>query len=683
MHSKNTVYRPDIDGLRAIAVLSVVIFHAFPSILNGGFIGVDIFFVISGYLISRILFSNLDNDKFSLLDFYSRRINRIYPALILVLITCLTFGWISLLADEYMQLGKHTAGGAGFVANLVFWSETGYFDNLSDTKPLLHLWSLGIEEQFYIIWPILLLAIWKSKINRLSIIIILASASFLIGLITIKIDSSAAFYSPQSRFWELLIGSIIAYFSMYRPATIFSHRLLTYNIFAKYIYRNQNTQPLEILRNAQSILGILMIMAGIFFITKESLFPGYWALLPTVGTALIISAGPNALINKHLLSNKIMVWIGLISFPLYLWHWPILSFIRIIEADTPSAQIRISALAASILLAWATYALIENPLRLNVKRKSKTAILFLLMLATGLSGYLIYKEQGVSDRQVRKNLINKSNDLNKYEIASCLDKNIKYKEMSWCNKIDNNKDEEYILWGDSHAEHLFPGLKSVKNKNWLLIGRNSCPPILGVKAWVSNKSKYECEIANNNSIDLIKSSNAKIVVLASLGGVYLSDKGVAPEHKGINDNNPNSRYIIGETNDVSNKKALFAEGLKKSVQELISSGKKVVLVKDTPEFLISPRACATRPFKISKPDCSISRSSFEGRNKQYDDILQDIASVSKNVQIFDASSLFCDKTKCYSSDNSDIFFRDGHHLSNSGSKIVATKLTEFIDHKFK
>lgn len=683
MHSKNTVYRPDIDGLRAIAVLSVVIFHAFPSILNGGFIGVDIFFVISGYLISRILFSNLDNDKFSLLDFYSRRINRIYPALILVLITCLTFGWISLLADEYMQLGKHTAGGAGFVANLVFWSETGYFDNLSDTKPLLHLWSLGIEEQFYIIWPILLLAIWKSKINRLSTIIILASASFLIGLITIKGDSSAAFYSPQSRFWELLIGSIIAYFSMYRPATIFSHRLLTYNIFAKYIYRNQNTPPLEILRNAQSILGILMIMAGIFFITKESLFPGYWALLPTVGTALIISAGPNALINRHLLSNKIMVWIGLISFPLYLWHWPILSFIRIIEADTPSAQIRISAVAASILLAWATYALIENPLRLNVKRKSKTAILFLLMLATGLSGYLIYKEQGVSDRQVRKNLINKSNDLNKYEIASCLDKNIKYKEMSWCNKIDNNKDEEYILWGDSHAEHLFPGLKSVKNKNWLLIGRNSCPPILGVKAWVSNKSKYECEIANNNSIDLIKSSNAKIVVLASLGGVYLSDKGVAPEHKGINDNNPNSRYIIGETNDVSNKKALFAEGLKKSVQELISSGKKVVLVKDTPEFLISPRACATRPFKISKPDCSISRSSFDERNKQYDDILQDIASASKNVQIFDASSLFCDKTKCYSSDNSDIFFRDGHHLSNSGSKIVATKLTEFIEHKFK
>ena len=155
-HLSHPKYRPDIDGLRAIAVLSVVCFHAFPDLLKGGFIGVDIFFVISGFLISTIIFENLDKGTFSFSEFYSRRIKRIFPALLLVLIACYSFGWFALLADEHKQLGKHIAAGAGFVSNFVFWNESGYFDNAAETKPLLHLWTLGIEEQFYIIWPLLL-----------------------------------------------------------------------------------------------------------------------------------------------------------------------------------------------------------------------------------------------------------------------------------------------------------------------------------------------------------------------------------------------------------------------------------------------------------------------------------------------------------------------------------------------
>ena len=210
-HLVHPKYRPDIDGLRAVAVLSVVVYHAFPSWLKGGFVGVDIFFVISGFLISTIIFSSLERDSFSFYDFYSRRIRRIFPALLVVLIACYAFGWSALLADEYKQLGKHIAAGAGFVSNLILWSESGYFDIAAETKPLLHLWSLGIEEQFYIAWPVLLWAAWKKKFNLFTISLALFFVSFGLNLSKYRVDGVADFYSPQTRFWELLAGSLLAY----------------------------------------------------------------------------------------------------------------------------------------------------------------------------------------------------------------------------------------------------------------------------------------------------------------------------------------------------------------------------------------------------------------------------------------------------------------------------------------
>ena len=203
-HLSSPNYRPDIDGLRAIAVLSVVAFHAFPNRFCGGFIGVDVFFVVSGFLISIIIFQNLDRGTFSFTEFYSRRIKRIFPALILILIASYVFGWFALLSDEYKQLGKHIAGGAGFISNFILWKEIGYFDNSAETKPLLHLWSLGIEEQFYIFWPPLLWLAWKRNFNLLTITIVVAVVLFYLNIKGIKKDVVATFYSPQTRFWELL-----------------------------------------------------------------------------------------------------------------------------------------------------------------------------------------------------------------------------------------------------------------------------------------------------------------------------------------------------------------------------------------------------------------------------------------------------------------------------------------------
>ena len=305
-------YRPDIDGLRAVAVLSVVSFHAFPAWIKGGFIGVDVFFVISGFLISTIIFENLDRGTFSFSEFYARRIKRIFPALLLVLIVSYIFGWFALLADEYEQLGRHIAAGAGFVSNFILWSEAGYFDNSADTKPLLHLWSLGIEEQFYIVWPFALWLFWKSKFNLLKLTVFVAFVSFYLNLKGIEKDAVATFYSPQTRFWELLSGSILAWFSLYREGSFANCKLKVDGWFAKVVYREVAESGANALSNVISIIGSLFLIYGFWRITKDVSFPGRLAVIPVLGSVLIILAGPNAWINKKILSNKIAVWFGLI-----------------------------------------------------------------------------------------------------------------------------------------------------------------------------------------------------------------------------------------------------------------------------------------------------------------------------------------------------------------------------------
>lgn len=374
-------YRSDIDGLRAVAVLSVVIFHAFPQILPGGFTGVDVFFVISGFLISTILYSNLEAGRFSILDFYGRRIRRIFPALILVMAACYALGWFVLLPDEYAQLGKHMAGGAGFVQNFILWGESGYFDNAAETKPLLHLWSLGIEEQFYIVWPILLWIGYRLKLNLLSVTIVIAIVSFVLNIrgINVTKDLTATFYSPQTRFWELLIGATAAYLTLYPSAKFkaFCAQVLTglSKLFQTIQWSKDKLkrmtesgadaakQHAHTHANAYSIVGLLLLVVGVALINKHRAFPGWWALLPTVGAVLLIIAGPQGIINRTLLSNKLMVGIGLISYPLYLWHWVILSFLRIMQGEVPLWWHRIIAVLVAVVLSILTYKFVEKPIR--------------------------------------------------------------------------------------------------------------------------------------------------------------------------------------------------------------------------------------------------------------------------------------------------------------------------------
>jgi peptidoglycan/LPS O-acetylase OafA/YrhL len=450
-HLSHPKYRPDIDGLRAIAVLAVVAFHAFPSWIRGGFIGVDVFFVISGYLISTIIFENLDKGTFSFAEFYSRRIKRIFPALILVLVACFVFGWFTLLADEYKQLGKHIAAGAGFVSNIVFWNEAGYFDNAADTKPLLHLWSLGIEEQFYIVWPLLLWFAWRRKFNLLTITILVATVSFILNIKEIKHDAVATFYSPQTRFWELLSGSLLAWMTLYKKDASTSIKNKIDGYLASIVYREKQNADGKTLSNFLSLVGLLLLAYGFWRINKELSFPGKWALVPVLGAIFIISAGSKAWVNRAILSNKVAVWFGLISFSLYLWHWPLLSFARIIENEVPSRSIRIAAVVLSIVLAWLTYKIVERPIRVGKVVMSKSVGIFLISI-TAVLGYSSYKTNGflfyrfnASDLSIVKAF------LPKYSLEYT---SKRFSDLSNKSFDDNGLRVKIVIIGDSYAQDL-------------------------------------------------------------------------------------------------------------------------------------------------------------------------------------------------------------------------------------
>lgn len=514
-HLSHPKYRPDIDGLRAVAVLSVVIFHAFPSSIKGGFIGVDIFFVISGFLISTIIFENLDRGTFSFGEFYMRRVRRIFPGLLLILIASYAFGWFSLLADEFMQLGKHVAGGAGFVANLVLWSEAGYFDKSAETKPLLHLWSLGIEEQFYIVWPVVLWVAWKRKFNLLTITILVGLISYYLNIHNVRQDATGTFYAPQRRFWELLCGSLLAWLTLYRRESFAGFSAKLDHWLAAAIYRDPREADGRTLASVLSFTGLLLLVYGFSRIDEQSHFPGSWALVPVVGAVLMICAGPKAWLNRHVLANKFVVWFGLISFPLYLWHWPVLSFMRIVRGGTPPTGARVAAVLLAILLAWLTYRFIEKPIRHGGNGLAKTGAMASAMLVMGGVGYFTFAQQGLEQRfppEIQA-------------LAKVIDfqwkENVRYEkchlELLPPEKRDascfENKKPSWVLWGDSHASSLYPGLHALQAQHdfgLTQVTQGACPPVLRLDKVFA---RIDCNAVNDGILKSMEAHPPAVLIM--------------------------------------------------------------------------------------------------------------------------------------------------------------------------
>ena len=312
MNSKIIGYRPEIDGLRALAVVAVVLNHLKISALPGGFVGVDVFFVISGYLISLILFKENELGYFSIFSFYQRRIKRLFPALLLVLISTLLFGWIALLANEYKMLAGHIKSSVVFLLNFKLMHEIGYFDVATLLKPVLHLWSLSVEEQFYFLWPVALIVATKLRLNIFFFVLLLTVSSMIFCCYLVRVNIDAAYYHPAARFWELLSGVLLAW-NHYQNRLIGNHSSTA----------SFNT-------NLVGMLGLSLICLSMVLIKKDTPYLNIMLLAPNIGAILVLNSNGNSMVVR-VLSTPVFVWIGLISYPLYLWHWPIFSYIRIME----------------------------------------------------------------------------------------------------------------------------------------------------------------------------------------------------------------------------------------------------------------------------------------------------------------------------------------------------------------
>jgi peptidoglycan/LPS O-acetylase OafA/YrhL len=402
-NSSHADYRRDIDGLRALAVLAVLAFHAFPQVLPGGFVGVDVFFVISGYLISGILFSDLQRGRFTYREFYARRMRRIFPALAVVLAACLFFGWLVLLDAEYTQLGGHVAAGAGFIANLALWRESGYFDTAAELKPLLHLWSLGIEEQFYFVWPLVLAIAWSRRWTS-GVLTAVTLGSFALGVWWSRHFIVGAFYLPVPRLWELALGGLLAWHtrasgrqspSDARGIEKGTGRRAQFPVAMFAITELDGGRiSFTMSANLLSVAGLLLLLLSMTWFDETTPFPGVRAMVPTLGTVFVILAGEQAWPNRMLLARRWVVFIGLISYPLYLWHWPLLVFARILWSEVPPVVVRIALVAISVVLAWATYRWLEKPIRRmaeahNPNRTPTLVVLASFMVLIGFSGVAV------------------------------------------------------------------------------------------------------------------------------------------------------------------------------------------------------------------------------------------------------------------------------------------------------
>ncbi|MER0810256.1 acyltransferase family protein [Pseudomonas aeruginosa] len=651
-------YRPDIDGMRTIAVISVVLYHAFPRWMPGGFIGVDVFFIISGYLISTILYGSLSTNTFRFTEFYARRIKRIFPALILVLVSCYVFGWFTLFADEYKQLGKHIASGSAFISNFILWDESGYFDTSAEVKPLLHLWSLGIEEQFYIIWPFVLWAAWKIRLNLLTMTTAFMALSFSINILNISEYPTYTFFMPHARAWELFLGSILAYLS-YNLSEYLSVIRLRIDKIATLVFMRPGTESNgSVLSTFQSIIGISILAFG-FYAVNNSEFPGWKAIIPCSGAMLLISAGNTSWVNRNILSSRPFVFIGLISFPLYLWHWPILSFARIIEGDVPSRLIRISAVALSIILAWATYRFIETPLKKSTWNL-KTFVISMTMLLVGTSGYLTYILDGIP---TRSNVV-KAAEVNaqftgpiwNYATNDVCLKRYGYESAKsypwWFCMTNKDQNPTVILLGNSYANHLYPGLsteKDLSKQTFLSIG--ACDTYLAY-------SKQPDEPATPCS------GNRPKEQLDNVKHIIESTKTV--------------RYIIisGIPKDVSGD---YIDRLDETIGYLEGQGVKVIISTPHIREKTDIKSCFSRPLKNSV-DCTFGISEKSEIDKAMEPLKSHIKSTHPSVKFFDPNTIFCDGGKCSLVVDGMPMYRDEYmHFSVFASELYAKKFVQWAE----
>lgn len=616
-------YRREIDGLRALAVLPVILFHAGFETFSGGFVGVDVFFVISGYLITTIILAELEHGKFSLVNFYERRARRILPALFLVMLVCIPFAWFWLLPSDMKSFSQSLVAVSVFASNILFWRESGYFDTAAELKPLLHTWSLAVEEQYYVLFPLFLMLFWKlGKRWILLTLGLVFAASLVVAQWAAYAKPAAAFYLLPTRGWELLIGAFAAFYLSRANRKDFSKGLSEFSGW----------------------FGVALILYSVLKYSKTTPFPGAYALVPTVGSVLIILFATQKTTVGKFVGNKAFVGVGLISYSSYLWHQPIFAFARHrgLTEDSHSFFLLLSLLA--LFLAYLSWKYVEAPFRktgIVSRRKifSLSLILTSLFIAIGYFGYVKNGFESRFERVLSGDIGH--TDFHKYmdeKYFDCEPGVIAENALSWegflrC-KQSKKGTPEIVLLGDSHAEHLFLGLaEHIPSKNIAFY-------ILGAKPYVeTNEFKHIFnELLNNGAPQHIILTMHFVWRVDSLGtGLY--------------------------------------EGFSGTIKALLQAGKTVSLVGDVPRFSEDPELCVYSFFVQSKSSCVLSRDDVERQSAIYEDILKRLAN-EYGLTYLSIDNDLCLDDYCGMSKGGEILYRDNNHLNIIGSKLVGKSLAE-------
>ena len=641
-------YRPDVDGMRALAILSVLFFHAFPESLPGGFVGVDIFFVISGYLISSIIFRGLTLGSFSFFDFYARRVRRIFPAVTAVLLGSFLLGFYLLSPEELQDLVRESPYAAFFLENWRLYVTTGgYWETATELKPFMHFWSLGVEEQYYIFYPLICFLLWKVSAKRFLLsLLVMLTISLVLCLYDTYNDPVRAFYSLHSRFWELLIGGVLAYVELKWPR--YKER------FASYI-------STETKNNALSAVGLGLILCSVLFFEEGKYFPGWRAVLPTLGSVFVIAAGAGAYFNKYVFSNKVAVFIGLISYPLYLWHWPFICIFRNnLAGELPQGSLMIGLLAASFVMAYLTYTFIERPMRSKAANWKLVALLVALLALVSVGSKELVRKSDFVKQFINIESVENTAPLSRDVPKSFRRDNICLEKFGrgFENCHTFGKKPSVVLFGDSHAHMLLSYLLDKKNlPDFYLVANDGMIIFDNAHATRRDRDLDNMALVNHFWSVIENSPEVKTVILRGYWGHYLKDA------------------IKSELDKSWSTKELFSNHWTRLLQRMVSKNKKVIVVLDNPELQSSvvKKCLSARRISLAEP-CQ-PEINFNQVDPYYwlakQLLLETLKPfMNKGVTVIDISDALCSDDKCSVMMDNKLLYLDNNHLSVQGSEVV-------------
>lgn len=641
-------YRAEIDGLRAIAVLPVILFHAGIGFLSGGYVGVDVFFVISGFLITTIILSEIQQDSFSLLNFYERRARRILPALFFVMLVSLPFAWMWLLPSDMKDFAKSLIAVSTFSSNILFWTETGYWEASSELKPMLHTWSLAVEEQYYIFFPIFLLIMWKIRKRWiLSTVLLLALISLAASQWGAYNKPTANFFMLPTRLWELAIGALIALY------------LLKNNSLDKTDCFN----PQPWIRETFGAIGLFMIAYAVIMFDESTPFPSVYTLVPTVGAGLVILFATSTTLVGKFLSNKLFVGVGLISYSIYLWHQPILAFARHGSFEKPSTLVMFALVTLSIPLAYLSWRFIEKPFRTKDVFDRKQIFGFSIAASAAFIaiGALGVTSNGFEQRANQNNVTLDSID-KRWRINAGLD--LKCTETFNLSDECNTSDKpEIMIWGDSYAMHLVKGIMASKpDAKIIQMTKYVCGPFTNIAPII--KPDYPLSWAKeclnfNQQVQqwLAKNNSVKYVVLSSPFSQYLSE---------------DSEVLFKDGKRTAANKTLITTEFKNTLAALENMGIKPIVFSPPPANGINLGRCLTRADWKGK---TLDACNFN-KDKMIDirqTVYQFLDSIEDKVQVVRLDDYMCEGAECSTHIDSTYLFRDEGHLSHEGTALLGKK----------